>query len=186
MCWKVGFRVLAVASLVGLAACASAPTPKTALVPKDITGSIAPQEPLVHPRIVATNPPLQCVPYARRVSGINIHGNANRWWAKAAGRYPRGHMPVPGAVMVLKGRGHDPLGHVAVVRRIADAHTIIIDHSNWLGRGQINLDAPVIDVSPNHDWSRVRVWYTPSGTWGRHVFQVQGFIYPDQAVASRD
>jgi hypothetical protein len=126
------------------------------------------------------------VPYARRVSGINIHGNANVWWVKAAGRYARGRRPERGAVMVLKGHGSDRRGHVAFVKRIADSHTIIIDHSNWLGRGQINKDAPVIDVSPNHDWSRVRVWYTPSGTWGRNVYKVEGFIYPNSAVASRD
>jgi hypothetical protein len=32
---------------------------------------------------------LQCVPYARAQSGIEIRGNAGTWWAQAEGRYAR-------------------------------------------------------------------------------------------------
>ncbi|HKX64230.1 MAG TPA: CHAP domain-containing protein, partial [Rhizomicrobium sp.] len=45
--------------------------------------------------------PLQCVPYARAHSAIKIYGDAYTWWDKAAGKYPRGTLPEPGAVMVL-------------------------------------------------------------------------------------
>ena len=30
---------------------------------------------------------LQCVPYARDVSGIQIYGDAHTWWDQAQGRY---------------------------------------------------------------------------------------------------
>ena len=32
-------------------------------------------------------PYLQCVPYARQVSGIRIYGDAHTWWDQAEGRY---------------------------------------------------------------------------------------------------
>ena len=32
-------------------------------------------------------PYLQCVPYARDVTGIDIYGDAHTWWQQAAGRY---------------------------------------------------------------------------------------------------
>ena len=35
-------------------------------------------------------PYLQCVPYARQVSGIRIFGDAHTWWGQAEGRYARG------------------------------------------------------------------------------------------------
>ncbi|WP_447406321.1 CHAP domain-containing protein, partial [Clostridium perfringens] len=41
----------------------------------------------------------QCAPYAREVSGIALHGNANTWWGQAAGRYQRGHKPEVGSVL---------------------------------------------------------------------------------------
>src|SRR5215470_9737942 len=44
---------------------------------------------------------LECVPYAREHSNINIHGDAYTWWDKAAGIYARGTTPLAGAVMVL-------------------------------------------------------------------------------------
>jgi hypothetical protein len=36
---------------------------------------------------------LQCVPYARQASGIQLFGDARTWWDQAAGRYSRGHAP---------------------------------------------------------------------------------------------
>ena len=138
-----------------------------------------------HPYIIKTNPPLQCVAYARMQTGIQIHGNANHWWAKAAGRYPRGTTPKVGAVMVLKGYKTDKRGHLAVVRKIVGSRMLIIDHANWLGHGEINRDTPVLDVSPANDWSQVKVWYIPTNRWGTRVNTVEGFIYPDQAIASR-
>ena len=38
----------------------------------------------------------QCAPFARMISGINIFGNAGTWWAQAAGKFARGHMPKVG------------------------------------------------------------------------------------------
>ena len=130
----------------------------------------------------ATLPPyLQCVPYARRVTGIAIFGDAHTWWGQAEGRYARGYRPRVGAVMALKPHGNSTLGHVAAVSRIVDARTILIRHSNWSPlngrRGQIEDNVRVVDVSPDNDWSEVRVWYAPIGDLGGTHWPVQGFIY---------
>jgi CHAP domain len=138
-----------------------------------------------HPYVIETSRPLQCVAYARMQSGIEIYGDANRWWAKAAGHYRRGTHPEVGSVMVLKGYGTDRRGHLTVVRKIQSSRILIIDHANWMGRGEINRNVPVEDVSPGNDWSQVRVWYIPGTRWGSRVNTVEGFIYPDVAVASR-
>src|ERR1700735_4836128 len=63
---------------------------------------------------------LQCVPYAREVSHIELTGNAYLWWAEAAGRYGRGANPEVGAVLNFRGVGRMPLGHVAVVTDVID------------------------------------------------------------------
>src|SRR5688572_24210456 len=49
----------------------------------------------------ATAGVLQCVPYARAQSGIDIRGNALTWWDQAAGRYRRGAEPQVGAVLAF-------------------------------------------------------------------------------------
>ena len=36
----------------------------------------------------------------------------------------------------------------------------------------------MIDVSPENNWSEVRVWYAPIRAIGGSVWPVQGFIYP--------
>jgi len=141
-----------------------------------------------NPRIVTSGPPQQCVPYARNRSGIAIWGDAWQWWAKAAGRFDRSHAPRAGAVMVLAGYGVAESGHVAVVRRVLNAREIVVDHANWLNRGEVSLDSPVMDVSDDNDWSEVRVWYTPESHYGGRVYRVAGFILPSQAdvpVAAR-
>ncbi|TXI12567.1 MAG: CHAP domain-containing protein [Novosphingobium sp.] len=124
---------------------------------------------------------LQCVPYARRISGIAIYGDAHTWWDQSAGRYDRGFRPRVGAVMVLPSHGKMQLGHVAAVSRIIDARTILLRHANWSpidgARGQIEDDVPAVDVSPNNDWSRVRVWFAPLQFLGATHWPVQGFIY---------
>jgi surface antigen len=129
----------------------------------------------------ALPPYLQCVPYARRVTGINIFGDAHTWWGQADGRYARGTRPKVGAVLALKPHGNSRLGHVAAVSRIVDARTILIRHSNWSTingrRGQIEDNVKVIDVSAANDWSEVRVWYAPLQALGGTHWPVQGFIY---------
>jgi len=120
--------------------------------------------------------PLQCVPYAREQSGINIYGDAHTWWDQAAGKYPRGPLPEPGTVMVLHdyaGPGH---GHLAVVRQIVSSREIRVDHANWLNDGSVYVNDPVQDVSTDNDWSVVRVFNLKAGAWGSRLYPVQGFI----------
>ena len=127
-------------------------------------------------------PYLQCVPYARAVTGIRIYGDAHTWWGQAEGRYARGFKPKVGAVLALKPSGGSTLGHVAAVSRIVDKRTILIRHANWSPingrRGQIEDNVKVFDVSDANDWSEVRVWYAPLQALGGSHWPVQGFIYP--------
>jgi len=129
--------------------------------------------------------PLQCVPYAREAAGIEIYGDAWTWWDSAAGRYARGGKPRVGAVVQLQVK-HAQRGHLAYVSEIVSSREIIVDHANWLNRGKIHRHTPMVDVSPNNDWSRVRVWYTPGGHLGGSTYPVVGFIYPhdEQRTAS--
>ncbi|WP_166945279.1 CHAP domain-containing protein [Sphingopyxis panaciterrae] len=124
---------------------------------------------------------LQCVPFARAESGVEIRGNAKTWWSQAAGTYERGEEPRKGAVMAFAGTRGMPLGHVAVVKKIVNDREILIDHANWSPingrRGQIERNVRVIDVSSAGDWSMVRVWYAPIGDLGLRANPVQGFIY---------
>lgn len=122
--------------------------------------------------------PVSCVPFARDLSGINIHGDAYTWWDQADGHYPRSSTPREGAVMVLAGYGGSKRAHVAVVRRRVSAREIRVDHANWLNNGAIFLDDPVADISPDNDWSQVRVWNVETNGWGTHIYDVQGFIGP--------
>ena len=126
---------------------------------------------------------LQCVPFARAESGVEIRGNAKTWWSQAAGTYERGDEPRKGAVMAFAGTGGMPMGHVAVVKKIVSDREIRIDHANWSPingrRGQIERNVRVVDVSSDGDWSMVRVWYAPIGDLGLRANPVQGFIYAD-------
>ena len=138
----------------------------------------------VKPAIIEPASPLQCVPFARDASGIEIRGDAKHWWKLAAGKYPRSRRPREGSVFVMKGYKTARRGHVAVVRQILDDRTIVVDHANWGNDGRIYLSAPVRDESPKNDWSRVRVWYTPSDSWGRRIYRARGFIHPTTDMAS--
>ncbi|MGH6931009.1 MAG: CHAP domain-containing protein, partial [Dongiaceae bacterium] len=75
--------------------------------------------------------PLQCVPYARSVSGIDIRGDAWTWWPGAEGRYERGPRPRPGAVLVFKRTNRLPRGHVSVVAQVVNRREILVTHANW-------------------------------------------------------
>lgn len=129
---------------------------------------------------------LQCVPFARAESGVEIQGNAKSWWTQAAGQYERGHEPRRGAVMAFASAPGMPMGHVAVVKKVVGDREILIDHANWSPingrRGQIERNVRVIDVSDAGDWSMVRVWYAPIGDLGLRANPVQGFIYADGAA----
>lgn len=119
---------------------------------------------------------LQCVPFARAESGVEIYGNANTWWDQARGRYERARTPNEGAVLVLRGYADANRGHVALVREIVSPRLIVVDHANWLNNGEITRDVPIRDVSEAGDWSRVQVWNIQSRQWGGRVYDVQGFI----------
>ncbi len=124
---------------------------------------------------------LQCVPYAREVSGIEIFGNARTWWGQAAGRYARGTMPEVGAVMAFRPTRSMPIGHVATVSQILSSREVLVSHANWSlihgRRGQIERNVRVLDVSEAGDWSKVRVWYAPLQDLGTSTYPLYGFIY---------
>jgi len=132
-------------------------------------------------QVIAPAAPLQCVPYARRISDVSIRGNAWTWWRAAAGRYRRDNSPAVGSILVLKRTDRLRYGHVAVVSRVLDRREILVDHANWLNRGRIHKDLPVRDISPNNDWSAVRVWYLPGNTLGKRTYPTYGFIHARQA-----
>lgn len=123
----------------------------------------------------------QCATFARMFSGIEIFGDAWTWWNKAIGKYATGSAPQAGSVLVFKRSGvmHD--GHVAVVSRVLTDRVIQVTHANWSiidgGRGKVEKDVTVVDVSPTGDWSQVKVWYDPIRDLGNTVYPTYGFIY---------
>ncbi len=121
---------------------------------------------------------LQCVPFARAASGIELKGNAVNWWDAAAGVYARGNDPEVGAVLNFRANGGMRLGHVAVVRQIVTSREIEIDHANWAwsGKGNISRGVAVIDVSDRNDWTAVRVALGHSNDFGS-IYSTYGFIY---------
>jgi surface antigen len=131
-------------------------------------------------------PHLQCVPFAREVTGIQIYGDAFTWWSQAEGRYARGNAPRAGAVMAFRPHGSMKLGHVAAVSRVLDSRTVLLTHANWSPiegrRGQIERDVRAVDVSQLNDWSEVRVWYGPINDLGTTVYPVEGFIYQERSA----
>ena len=165
--------------LLGVAACASVPE------------TVAPRAPVwTRGEIQTPSTPLQCVVFARDRSGIDIHGDAWTWWDQAQGRYARETAPELGAVLVLTGYAGEKRAHLAVVRDVVSPRLIRVDHANWLNDGRIYLDDPVADVSPENDWSEVRVYNLRDGGWGLKTYAVQGFIAPNgeadrQVLASR-
>lgn len=128
----------------------------------------------------------QCVTFARSISGIDIHGNANTWWRQAAGEYQRGDAPRDGAVMAFASTSRMPLGHVAVVSKIINDREVLLTHANWSRRGKVERNVRAVDVSAAGDWSKVKVWYGPTHDLGTSVYAIKGFIYPgsDDAKAA--
>ncbi|WP_170004090.1 CHAP domain-containing protein [Pseudopontixanthobacter vadosimaris] len=168
--------ILLAASLLSLAAPARA---------EDATGFRSPNGEAAA-RGAELPPYLQCVPYARQQSGVQIYGDAHSWWDQAAGRYERGREPRIGAVMHFPPHRNMRLGHVAAVSRVLDSRRILLRHANWSPingrRGQIENDVLAMDVSPGNDWSSVRVWYDPIQDLGLTPWPVSGFIYGDGAA----
>ena len=121
------------------------------------------------------NVPLECAPFARAVSGVQLRGAAADWWPRAEGRYYRTQMPAVGSVLVFRRSTRLPDGHVAVVSRVLSNRRILATHANR-GRHQVSEDVPVIDVSPGNDWTRVRVWWPPTNQMGVTDYATFGFI----------
>ncbi|MET0362311.1 MAG: CHAP domain-containing protein [Sphingobium sp.] len=120
---------------------------------------------------------LQCAPFARQVSGIQLFGRAANWWNAAVGKYLRGSLPQVGSVLSFSASHSMPAGHVAMVSKVVSDREVLLTHANWSYRGGIERDVRAVDVSPNGDWSMVKVWYGPSGGLGLRPNPANGFIY---------
>ncbi len=77
-----------------------------------------------------------------------------------------------------------PAGHVAMVSRVVSEREVLLTHANWSYRGGIEHDVRAVDVSPNNDWSDVKVWYGPIGNLGKRSNAARGFIYPSKSTLS--
>lgn len=123
----------------------------------------------------------QCATFARMFSGIQLFGDAYTWWSQAIGKYTTGETPQAGSVLVFKRNHTMHDGHVAVVSRVLTDRVIQVTHANWSviegGRGKVEQDVTVVDVSPKGDWSQVKVWYDPIRDLGNTVYPTYGFIY---------
>ena len=170
--------------------------PKIAVTPSDITSAPVAEEvdarpphlPVVNAMTPSVEWPLRrlfCVEYARMRSGLAVFGDAKHWWERAKNLYARLPHPVEDAVMVFSGSKRLKRGHVAVVTHIVSPRQIIVDQANWQNKGEIDHATPVLDVSAKNDWSKVRVWDIPSGTFGRRVYAVSGFIAKELQTAAR-
>lgn len=122
---------------------------------------------------------VQCVPYARQVSGIQIYGDAHTWWAQAKPPLIRRHYPVQGDVLVLARTNAMRYGHVAVVRKVMSNRDIMVTHSNWgnnrKNRRIIYESVRARDASANNDWSQIRFWNYETKAFGR-PYAAMGFI----------
>ena len=160
--------------------------PKQPILPRAILPSAAALDAPSLPAVVAASAPspsvetplrrLFCVEYARMRSGLAVFGDAKHWWERARNLYARLPHPVEEAVMVFSGSKRLKRGHVAVVTRVVSAREVIVDQANWMNRGEIDHATPVMDVSKANDWSQVRVWDIPSGTFGARTYAISGFI----------
>jgi surface antigen len=127
-------------------------------------------------RDIGQSASLECVPFARALSGIDLRGDAADWWWRAGGRYARGKTPAVGSVMVFAQTRTLPYGHVSVVSRVMSGREILVTQANWVHH-HVTTDQMVLDVSPYGDWSSVRVWWPPTDTLGSTVYPVLGFVY---------
>jgi surface antigen len=137
--------------------------------PPDLTGDAA-------PRIEVADHSYNCVAYVRERTGFAIQGDAHMWWTHAEDYYDRAAAPAPNAVMVFASTRAMKKGHVAIVTRLVSDRQIIVDHANWMRDGKLYLNMPVMDVSPDNDWSQVRVWNARDGQWGSRVYPISGFV----------
>lgn len=123
---------------------------------------------------------LQCAPYARKITGVQLRGQAYSWWSQSQGQYPHTKKPKSGAILVFRKTSRLPYGHVSVVRKLKNSRTILVEHANWEAQ-RIDRKVPVIDVSSRNDWSLVRVWWAPTHKIGIRKYPTYGFILPDKS-----
>ena len=53
---------------------------------------------------------------------------------------------------------------------------ILVTQANWVHH-RVTMDQAVIDVSPDNDWSAVRVFWPPSNAMGAGEYPAYGFIH---------
>src|ERR1700722_19212778 len=70
--------------------------------------------------------PLDCVPFARALSGIHLRGDAAVWWWRDGGRDVQGNVPEVGSVMVFAQASRLPRGHLSVVSRVMSRRQILV------------------------------------------------------------
>jgi len=128
---------------------------------------------------------IQCVAFAKTNSDVVLRGNAADWWYHAAGVYARGSAPEAGSVLNFRATRRMPLGHVAVVTNVVNSRKIIIDQSHWAQRG-ISRNVEVVDVSPENDWSSVRVGLNGRSDAYGSIYPTYGFIYGRPANGRSD
>jgi surface antigen len=130
---------------------------------------------------------LNCVEYVRKVSGLDLEGDAWKWWSAANGRYERGHTPKENAILVFDHSGIMEHGHVAIVAKVMNDRLITINHANWAHyhslKGHISTGVMVQDVSDKNDWSEVKVMDEASQSFGRSN-RTLGFIYGGSKAAA--
>lgn len=124
---------------------------------------------------------VECAPFARALTGVALTGAAADWWWEASGRYDRSDVPTTGSLLVFRRSARLPSGHVAVVSRVIGRREILVTQANWVHH-RVVQDQPVIDVSDAGDWSRVRVWWPPTGRMGTSVYPAYGFIRPGRPL----
>ena len=150
-------RLLCAAVLIGVSACAG-PSRRSSL-------TSGPSQ----------SDSVECAPYARQITGLQLYGDAADWWDAAAGQYQRNSQPTPGSVLVFQRSSRLPHGHVSVVRSLQSEREITVTQANWV-HGRIAANEPVVDVSPGNDWSEVRVWWEPAGQLGNTIYPAFGFV----------
>lgn len=125
--------------------------------------------------LVNTSYAIQCVPYARMITGIMIHGNAWTWWNQASELgYTRGNHPEIRAVLSFPIQDGAPVGHVAVASKIISSSEIRVDHANWEVAEEVALSVKVVDVSGGN-WTKVKVGTSPK-EWNSNGFIYDSFV----------
>lgn len=95
---KLPLKIFLIASLTA--------SPVSAFAETYENHSLAPNSTGIHMSGMELPPYLQCVPYAREVSGIQIYGDAHTWWDQAEGKFKRGKRPKVGAVGLPAAQKH--------------------------------------------------------------------------------